>query len=133
MILTDSELAYLGSQDLARLATVAPDGAPQNNPVGFHYNAELGVIDIYGFNMGASRKYRNIQGNPNVALVIDDRVGAGAAGVRCLEIRGTAEAISAQTPPQPHLSAEIIRIHPRRIISWNIDPVQLGLKARNIL
>jgi len=29
---TDAELAYPASQRLGRLATVAPDGAPQNNP-----------------------------------------------------------------------------------------------------
>jgi pyridoxamine 5'-phosphate oxidase family protein len=32
----------------------------------------LGTIDIGGRAMGASRKFRNIAANPNVALVIDD-------------------------------------------------------------
>jgi len=42
-VFTDSELAYLAGQRLGRLATVAPSGAPQNNPVGFWVNAELGT------------------------------------------------------------------------------------------
>jgi pyridoxamine 5'-phosphate oxidase family protein len=48
-------LAYLASQRLGRLATVDPQGAPQNSPVGFRYNADFGTIDIGGRNMGASR------------------------------------------------------------------------------
>jgi Pyridoxamine 5'-phosphate oxidase len=36
---------YLRSQRRGRLATVAPNGAPQNKPVGFRYHAELGTID----------------------------------------------------------------------------------------
>ena len=41
---TSAELAYLRSQRLGRLATAAPDGALQNNPVGFtvNRNAEHG-------------------------------------------------------------------------------------------
>jgi len=33
-------------------------------PLGFTYNAALGTIDIAGFNMSRSAKYRNIQANP---------------------------------------------------------------------
>jgi pyridoxamine 5'-phosphate oxidase family protein len=54
---------------LTGLATVDGDGAPQNNPVGFRYNAELGTIDIGGRDMGASRKFRNLARNPKVAFV----------------------------------------------------------------
>ena len=72
--LTAAHVAYLGTQMLGRLATVDPDGKPQNNPVGFRYNAELGTIDIDGLDMGRSRKFRNLATNPNVALVVDDIV-----------------------------------------------------------
>ena len=47
---------------------------PQNKPVGFVYNAELGAIDVAGFDMEVSAKYRNIGGNANVAFVVDDAV-----------------------------------------------------------
>ncbi|MFD2353707.1 pyridoxamine 5'-phosphate oxidase family protein [Nonomuraea ferruginea] len=40
MRLTESELAFLSTQRLGRLATVAPGGQVQNNPVGFFVDAE---------------------------------------------------------------------------------------------
>jgi hypothetical protein len=33
---------------------------------------------------------------------------------------------------QANLSSRLIRIHPRRIISWNIDPAQPGLQAHDL-
>ena len=131
MTLTDSELAYLSTQRLGRLATVAPDGSPQNNPVGFHYNPRTETIDIYGLNMGATRKFRNVRSNPNVALVVDDLASVEPWQVRGVEIRGNAEALTGEAPPTASLSREIIRIHPRRVISWNIDPDQPDRSARD--
>jgi Pyridoxamine 5'-phosphate oxidase len=66
MKFTDAQLAYLVGQRLGRLATVDHGGAPQNNPVSFRYNPDLGTIDIGGHAMGASRKFRNIAVNPLV-------------------------------------------------------------------
>jgi pyridoxamine 5'-phosphate oxidase family protein len=66
------EIDYLNSADLGRLATVQRNGTPQASPVGFTYNAELGTIDIFGYNMAESQKYRNIAVNPKVAFVVDD-------------------------------------------------------------
>lgn len=60
MALDDASRRYLASQARGGLATVGPDGAPQNKPVGFVYNAELGTIDIAGFDMESSAKYRNV-------------------------------------------------------------------------
>jgi pyridoxamine 5'-phosphate oxidase family protein len=118
---TDAELAYLGSQRLGRLATVDAHGAPQNNPVGFRYNPELGTIDIGGRAMGASRKFRNLAANPSVAFVVDDIVSVQPWRVRCVEIRGHAEALTQQAPLMPGMSGEIIRIHPDRVISFGIE------------
>ena len=39
MKFTDTQLAYLATQRLGRLATVDPQGAPQNNPVGAFLDA----------------------------------------------------------------------------------------------
>ena len=30
------------------------------------------------------------------------------------------------------MSTQIIRIHPRRVISWNVEPGQAGLSTRDI-
>lgn len=126
---TDAVFAYLDSQRVARLATVAPDGAPQNNPVGFRHNPELGTIDIYGLNMGATRRYRNERVNPHVALVVDDLASVDPWRVRGMEIRGWAEALDAQAPARADISGDVVRLFPWPIISWGVDPDQPGIAA----
>jgi pyridoxamine 5'-phosphate oxidase family protein len=122
MSFTEAELEYLATQRLGRLATLAPDGFPQNNPVGFRINVELDTIDIGGHAMGESRKFRNVQANPKVSFVIDDIASVQPWRVRGVEIRGEAEALAEQEAAGPGYSSEIIRIHPRRIRSWGLDP-----------
>ncbi len=119
--LTPAERAYLTSQRLGRLATVDAHGRPQNNPVGFFLNDDLGVIDIGGRAMGGTKKFRNIQSHPLVAFVVDDVVSVQPWRVRGLEIRGRAEAVVHWEPPYPYYSREAIRIHPDRVISWGLD------------
>src|SRR2546430_15482907 len=86
MTFTDAEIAYLSSQRLGRLATIAPDGFPQNNPVGFWVNKELGTIDIGGPRPGAGRQCSHIRANPKGAFSVGDprapppRRGGGGAG-----------------------------------------------------
>jgi PPOX class F420-dependent enzyme/OxyR family protein len=114
-------IEFLTGHSKGRLATVGSDGGPQNKPVGYQYNADLGTIDIGGSNMRRSAKYRNVDREPRVSFVIDDVVGKGAEGVRFLEIRGDAEQ-----------AGHLIRIHPRRLISWNLDPGSPGLHTANL-
>jgi pyridoxamine 5'-phosphate oxidase family protein len=125
MTLKPHEIAFLHDADLGRLATVQPDGTPQNSPVGFAYNDELGTIDIAGYRMSRSQKFRNIAHNARVAFVVDDVYSRDPWRVRCLEIRGTAE--QAQAGPSSSgdgLDPAIIRVHPRRIISFGIDDTE---------
>lgn len=119
----DAEHAqYLAEHPHGVLATVAPSGSPQAKPVGFRYDAEGGTIDIAGFEMEHSAKFRNVGINPHVALTVDDvpDPDAGAAGVRFAEIRGVAEQIRLDDPTSAGLSSWIIRIHPRRLVSYNV-------------
>jgi len=132
MTLTDAEQRFLARQPLGHLATIGPDGTPQVKPLGFTYNAALGTIDIAGYNMGGSAKYRNIQANPRVALVVDEMTEASMEGAHFLEIRGTAEAVTEPARADGHLAAEIIRIHLRRVIAYNVDPDQPGLQTRGV-
>jgi len=118
------EIEFLRQADLGRLATIQPDGTPQNSPVGFSYNESLGTIDIAGFRMSKSQKFRNIAQNDKVAFVVDDIVSRDPWRVRCLEIRGTAE--QAEIPASygaagDELDTAIIRVTARRIISFGID------------
>ncbi len=126
MTFTEAEMAYLESQPLGRLATVQADGSPQVSPVGFSYDKASDTIDIAGFNMSRSQKYRNVERNGRAALVVDDLVSRQPWRVRCLEIRGTAEAVpDPGGQPTPGHDASRIRIRPRRIISFGVeDPDQ---------
>jgi pyridoxamine 5'-phosphate oxidase family protein len=129
---TDGEIAYLASQPLARLATAQREGTLQNSPVSAYYNAERQTIDIGGHNMATSQKFRNVGRHPQVALVVDDIVSRQPWQVRCLEIRGEAEAIAEPVDSAARMPGAIIRIHPRRIISWGIDPPGLALGKRSV-
>lgn len=124
MIFRETELRFLVTQALGRLATVSEAGAPQNNPVTYWVN-EDGTIDIGGPNLSASRKYRNIQTNPRVSLVVDDiapePVGPGGQRGRGVEIRGVAETLRAEKPLMDGFTDDVLRIHPRRIVAWNLD------------
>ncbi|WP_433462387.1 PPOX class F420-dependent oxidoreductase [Spirillospora sp. CA-128828] len=132
MILTDLEREYIAGQQLGRLATVGPKGDPQNNPVGVTYNAETGTIDIGGWNLAKSRKYRNLQHNDQVALVIDDLASVSPWKVRGIEIRGRAETAVVKAVEGSHFGGDIIRVHPRTVFSWGIDPDAENMTKRTI-
>ena len=140
MTFRPDEIEFLRQADLGRLATVQRDGTPQNSPVGFSYNERLGTIDIAGYQMSKSQKFRNIAHHPKVAFVVDDITSRDPWRVRCLEIRGVAE--QAEAAPSTGaagdgLDTAIIRVTPTRIISFGIDdqdtePHQLAADIRNV-
>lgn len=139
MIFDRAERDYLCGQLLGRLATVGSDGTPQNRPLGFRLNDD-GTIDLGGPWVASTLRYRNVQANPRVAFVVDDLTppdepGAVKPGMgRGVEIRGTAETLTVHDPPgQPGWrSSEIIRIHPKRILSWHIDPDRPDGHSRDV-
>jgi pyridoxamine 5'-phosphate oxidase family protein len=122
------EITFMKAADLGRLATIQPNGQPQVSPVGFTYNDELGTIDIGGYRMSHSQKFRNVATNNKVAFVVDDIFSRDPWRVRCLEIRGTAEQVDTGEnvvgAAGDVLDAAIIRITPRRIISFGIDDTE---------
>jgi pyridoxamine 5'-phosphate oxidase family protein len=132
MTLTDAEQRFMARQAHGHLATVGPDGIPQVKPLGFTYNAVLGTIDIYGYQMAESAKYRNVRANPHVAFVVDEVTAPTMEGAHFLEIRGEAETAVGPQDPTGHLSPDIIRIHPRRVIAFNVDPAHPGFAARDV-
>jgi pyridoxamine 5'-phosphate oxidase family protein len=145
MIFTDAEYMYLAGHPLGRLATIGPDGAPQIHPVAFWLNDGTGTIDIGGPALTRSQKFRNIQADPRVSFVVDDQAGTpnpiGQTG-RGIEVRGHAEIVTLDPPLTAAFSSETLRIHPHRIIAWNIGefaaapPGQLphlqGYNSRNV-
>ena len=112
---TEKELAYIHSQPLARLATVADDTQPDAAAVGFQYDG----IHFYigGHNLPASRKYKNIQnGNVKVALLIDDLASIEPWSPRGIRIYGTAEPVERVGRFGP---GAYLRITP--LVSWSFN------------
>jgi len=72
---SQKETEYLRSQRLARIGTAAAASTGGSNqpdvvPVGFDFDGQYFYVSE--MNLIKSTKYKNVQKNPNVALVIDD-------------------------------------------------------------
>lgn len=112
---TDSELAFLHDEGfkLARLATVDADGDPHVVPSGWVYHPDYDTIDLGGWDLERTRKYRNVARSGRAAVVIDDVQPPWHP--RAVLVRGAAEALDG-----------LIRIHPERITSWGLDSDRIG-------
>jgi pyridoxamine 5'-phosphate oxidase family protein len=128
---TDNEIAYLNSQRLGRLATLSAAGEPHVVPVGFRYNPGTDTIDIPGYGMGKSKKFRDVGRDGRVAFVVDDVPQPGQ--VRGVEVRGRAEALqTGGNVDVPNRDPHMIRIHPTRIVGWGIDTDPYHPNSRSV-
>jgi pyridoxamine 5'-phosphate oxidase family protein len=137
----DSEIEYLRSQGLARLATVGPDGQPHVVPVTFNFNADEDAVDVGGVDFGNTKKWRDARRNPRVTFLLDD-VLPDPRRARAIEVRGRAEAHerggATIHPRFPTFAEEFLRIRPTRIVSWGlagqdgITPDEFRLDARDV-
>lgn len=137
MAFTAIERAYLQSQSLGRLATVTAKNTPHQVPVGFRLNPD-DTIDIGSPNPNAQR-YRNVRANPAVSFVVDDMTPDDPKELkpgwgRGVEIRGIAEILTVEDiPVNPKwFTDRVIRIHPRRIHHWHIDPAKPDGETRSV-
>ena len=138
---TDSEIEFLTSQTLARVATVGPDGQPHVVPVTFVFNADQDAIDVGGVNFGETKKWRDAQANPRVTFLLDD-VRRDPYRARAIEVRGRAEALASGgskiNPRFPNFAEEFLRIRPVRILSWGLAgadgavPAEFRVHARDV-
>ena len=120
-VFTEAEIDYLSSQRLCRLATVGAAGQPHVVPVRFRYNAELDIIELGGGGFGGSKKFKDVLGNPGVALVVDD-LTPQPARPRGIEVRGRAEALfSGGNDIWSGADPEYIRVTPEYVAVWGID------------
>jgi len=116
---SDAELDYLtGERRLARVATVGSDGTPHVVPVGWTYDPEHDAIQIGGFELQKTKKFRDVQRTGRAAVVIDDLASVDPWRPRGIEIRGRAHAIDQPTA--------VIHVHPERIVSWGIESDRIG-------
>jgi len=125
MSFTADEIAYLGSQPLARLSTVAADGQPDVVPVAFE-------LDDGGFWVGGSgasvlrtRKFRNVlDGGDQVALVVDDLVSLQPFIARGVRVYGrVGEPVERVGMIGP---GTFLRITPTVSWSWNLAGEPVG-------
>jgi pyridoxamine 5'-phosphate oxidase family protein len=87
---SEQELAFLRAQPLARLATVAVNGQPDVDAVGFAF--ENGRFYIAGWYLERTRKYKNIAaGQSKVSLLIDDLRSLEPFEPRAIKLHGEAE------------------------------------------
>jgi pyridoxamine 5'-phosphate oxidase family protein len=133
-VFSPAEVAYLASQRLARIATAGPNGQPHVVPVSFRYNPDTDTIDVGGHGFAQRKKYRDVQSNPRVAIVIDDLASIDPWRPRMIEIRGVTEVLptGGETIGRG-FDPPMFRIWPKRIISIGIEgDGPFGLNARSV-
>lgn len=130
-VFTEKEIEYFGEQRLGRLATVDQEGRPHVVPVAFRYNAELGTLDVGGHNFARSKKFRDAGKTGQAAFVVDDVLPPWQ--VRGVEVRGRAEVHSEGGKEiMQDFADELIRIFPKRIVSWGIDSDPFKPNSRSV-
>jgi pyridoxamine 5'-phosphate oxidase family protein len=125
---SDAEIQYLESQRLGRLATVGKDGLPHVVPVAFRYNPDADTIDIGGHDFARRKKFRDVKRTGVAALVVDDVLPPWQP--RAVEVRGEASTLDTGGKAiMEGFDDPIIRITPRRIVSWGLED---GFQARSV-
>jgi pyridoxamine 5'-phosphate oxidase family protein len=111
---TPEKRDYLHIQRLARLATVAPDGRPTVDAVGFTFAD--GRFYIGGH--PGTREDRNVAaGNRRVALIIDDLASVQPWTPRGIKVHGSAEIVERDGMFGP---GQYFAITPQVSWSWGI-------------
>jgi pyridoxamine 5'-phosphate oxidase family protein len=121
---SEQERTFLQSQRLARIATVATDGQPTVDAVGFEFDGKHFYIGGHRFQ--DSRKYKNVAaGNTKVSLIIDDLKSIQPWRPRGIKVHGIAEIIERNGHLGP---GSYLAITPQISWSWGIEaqPLQEG-------
>ena len=123
----DSVLALLDGKNFASVATLGPDGSPQNSVVWFRREGDTVLFS----SIDGRQKVRNLRRDPRVSLTVFDL----ANPYHSAEIRGTAEILPDESKRLPYeLSHKylgidppaekddetrvIVRIVPRRVVTF---------------
>lgn len=133
--LTDEQIeAYLDSRPgWAILSTIDHDGFPHSVPLGYF---RFGRDIVMGVRDG-TRKVANVEGNPNVSVLLED--GSSMADIRGVMFQGRARIVrdssealelaregarargvpESEWPTAPRPGAAYIRVTPVRTVSWD--------------
>ena len=117
-VFTAAEVQYLKSQPLMRFASASLSGRPDVAPVVFEVDGD--DIVTAGFDVTHTVRYRNIQSNPSVSVVVDDLASVEPWSPRGIKIIGTAVIEIVAGSPR-------FRISPSVIISWAINDTTPGI------
>jgi pyridoxamine 5'-phosphate oxidase family protein len=112
-----TEIVYLRSQRLARLATVSAHGQPDADAVVFEFDGTAFFIGGYG--LPHTRKYKNVaQGHRLVSLIIDDLASTEPWAPRGIKVHGHAAIVVRNGR---FGAADYLAIRPTLSWSWGID------------
>ena len=117
-IFTNAEIEYLKSQPLMRFATSSASGRPDIAPVVFEVEGD--DIITAGFDITHTVRYRNLQTNPQVSVVIDDLASMNPWSPRGIKIIGSAVIELKDDAPRFRITADVI-------ISWAINDTTPGI------
>jgi pyridoxamine 5'-phosphate oxidase family protein len=133
-VFSAAEIDYLRSQRLGRIATAGRDCQPHVVPLAFRYNPETDTIDVGGHGFAQRKKYRDVQSNRRVAIVVDDLASTDPWRPRMIEVRGAAEILPTGGEAIGRgFDPPMFRIWPKRIISIGIEGEgPFGINARSV-
>ncbi|HEX6496505.1 MAG TPA: pyridoxamine 5'-phosphate oxidase family protein [Acidobacteriaceae bacterium] len=97
-------LAYMRSQRLGVLGTLAPAGEPQAALVGYAVTPDLALLFD---TLRTTRKYRNIMANPRVSFTVGNTAGSGDE--RTAQYEGIAEELAGDS---------LARLRPVYFAAW---------------
>ncbi len=104
--------AYLATREVAVLATVGPDGAPQATPMWFvHTPDALFMISVDGLH-----KVRSLKRDPRVAVAAETTTPEGA--IRGVTVRGRAEFLLESHERRLLAERFLEKYHPRLERLW---------------
>lgn len=122
-VFTEGEIAYMRENTMCRMATVGRNGEIHIAPVTYVYNADEDALDIGGIDFANTKKWRDLQHNDALTILVDDFSPTEA---HAIEIRGRAELHetggSQINPRIPNFVEQFVRLRPRYIVSWGIEP-----------
>ena len=123
---SESEIAYIKSQRLARIATAAPKSLqPDVAAVVYQFDGEYFYIG--GLEQEKTLKFLNSRANPKVAFVIDDLESVKPWMPRGIKIHADVDIVERKSEFGSPLH---LRLRPRVKWVWGIDePTLQGSKA----
>lgn len=111
---SEAEKTYLGSQRLARVATVSAKGEVDVSPIGLHFDGQRFLV--VGIDLPSTFRWKNVQANPSVSLVVDDLASVEPWRPRGIKVHGRGEI------GKTNGGHQAIFVTPERKWSWGIEP-----------